>query len=550
MTKMKRKPKTEYQKKLDTYRQLSSRHVLVLEADMSEDDKRTLFHEAELIRKAGNELTGIMKKRYDQLIRTKHYRELKAAYGKAAEKGDDEARKACADEMAQMQKEYHVTWDYCRTAMIPIGKRYGIHSVFALTRAEDVWRGVEKCLYGDGRTLHFVRQGELPNIRAKQINRTITVKVKDESLYFSHRFREKQMTIRISSPDRFQTEETAAVMHYLEAPEAEDRKAVQTLSGERVCIDTFRPCYVSFICKTIRGKLRVYIHLTIEGHAKPKYNKDGTLRHTYGRGKIGSDIGTQTVAYTSDKEVGLKNLAERGSSILENERKERLIYRAMDGSRRAMNPDNYNENGTIRKGRKQWVESNHYKKLKTRHREMCRINAENRHYAIDEDVNHLRELGDVFITEPKNSKKLQKRAEKTTVNERTGKKNPKKRFGKSIKNRCPGYFQGKVQQKFESTGGIYKEVPFDYRASQYDHTVDDYIKKKLTERMFYLKNGPEVQRDWYSSFLLYCYDLPSQSLDKQMCKDEFGRLYQKEKELLAWIKDNKIKILNSGIKIA
>ena len=62
---MKRKPKTEYQKKLDTYRQLSSRHVLVLEADMSEDDKRTLFHEAELIRKAGNELTGIMKKRYD-----------------------------------------------------------------------------------------------------------------------------------------------------------------------------------------------------------------------------------------------------------------------------------------------------------------------------------------------------------------------------------------------------------------------------------------------------------------------------------------------------
>ncbi len=26
--------------------------------------------------------------------------------------------------------------------------------------------------------------------------------------------------------------------------------------------------------------------------------------------------------------------------------------------------------------------------------------------------------------------------------------------------------------------------------------------------------------------------------------------YQKEKELMAWIKDNKIKILNSGIKIA
>ena len=50
------------------------------------------------------------------------------------------------------------------------------------------------------------------------------------------------------------------------------------------------------------------------------------------------------------------------------------------------------------------------------------------------------------------------------------------------------------------------EVPSDYRASQYDHTADDYIKKKLTDRMYHLVDGTLVQRDWYSSFLLYCYD--------------------------------------------
>ena len=49
----------------------------------------------------------------------------------------------------------------------------------------------------------------------------------------------------------------------------------------------------------------------------------------------------------------------------------------------------------------------------------------------------------------------------------------------SIKNRCPGYFQAQVKRKFTQTCGTYIEVPQEYRASQYDHTVDEYIKKKL-----------------------------------------------------------------------
>lgn len=75
----------------------------------------------------------------------------------------------------------------------------------------------------------------------------------------------------------------------------------------------------------------------------------------------------------------------------------------MDRSRRATNPQNYNDNGTIKKGKKTWNYSNHYKKLKAKHAELCRINATNRRLAINEDVNHLRSIGDVFITEPKNA---------------------------------------------------------------------------------------------------------------------------------------------------
>ena len=99
------------------------------------------------------------------------------------------------------------------------------------------------------------------------------------------------------------------------------------------------------------------------------------------------------------------------------------------------------------------------------------------------------------------------------------------------------------------TGGTYIEVPNNYRASQYDHTADDYIRKKLSDRLYKLRNGTEVQRDWYSSFLLYCYDYRTNSIDKNKCNMEFGRFYNMEKKLIERIKVNKIKVLNSGIKV-
>ena len=142
-----------------------------------------------------------------------------------------------------------------------------------------------------------------------------------------------------------------------------------------------------------------------------------------------------------------------------------------------------------------------------------------------------------------------KRAKETTVSSK-GKFNKKKRFGRSIKNRCPGGFRSTIEKKFKVSGGTYIEVPNNYRASQYDHTTDDYIKKKLSNRMYHLTDGTFVQRDWYSSFLLYCYDYKTEEIDKNKCITEFDKCYDKEKALIEWIKANKIKILNSGIKIA
>ena len=437
----------DYNKVLKQFHKLSNRHILVAETDMSCSDIQKVVKLSDRIRKAGNELIGLMKKNYDQLVRTKRYRVLLKLYGSTKNK---QKRKMFADQLNEMQKQYNVTWDYCRKSMIHIGKKYSIDAVFALTKAEDIWHGVEKCLYGNGKTLHFSKHGDLPCIRAKQINRGIPISAKNNQL----QFKLGKSVFGIQVKDRFQADEVNAVLNYLAAPKIADRKAVQTLLEEACCISTYRPCYATLVLKLIRGKYRVYLHLTIEGRSKPKYDRSGNLRHKYGKGIIGADIGTQTVAYTSDTETGLKNLSERGSSIQTSERRERLYYRAMDRSRRATNPQNYNDDGTVKKGKKTWNYSNHYKKLKAKHAEFCRINAINRHLAINEDANHLRSIGDVFITEPKNAAKLMKRASKTTVN------------------------------------------------------------------------------------------------DKDKCAAKFNRCYSMERDLIEWIKANKIKVLNSGIKIA
>ena len=535
----------EYRSQLHTFHQLSERHVFIVEADVSEDGKRELFHYADKVRRAGNALAAVMRKNMEQLFRTKRYRGLQKAYGKAAESSDETARKQAAKQMAAMQRDYSVTWNDCRKAMIPIAKRYGIDAVFGLTKAEDVWSGVEACLYKDGKTIHFSKREDLPCIRAKQINRGIILRVKDNALQIKF----GRITFGLKTHDRFEADEANAIMHYLEQPEVIDRNAVRALFEDRGLVDTYRPCYASLVCKEIRGRLRVYVHITVEGKAKPKYNKDGTLRHKYGKGVIGCDIGTQTIAYTSDTEVGLKNLAERGRSIEKSERMERLLYRAMDRSRRAMNPENYNPDGTVKKGPKKWKRSKRCIALQKQHKELCRINAENRRLAINEDINYLRSIGNVFVTEPPNAKKLQRRVKQTTVSEK-GKCNRKKRFGKSIKNRCPGTFRMKAKQVFQSTGGTYMEVSNHYRASQYDHTADEYIKKKLSQRMYNLRNGTKVQRDCYASFLLYCINQKDGTIDKDKCNNEFDKFWAKENALIEEIRSHKIKVMNSGIKIA
>ena len=81
----KKQEPSEYQKALCKFHKKSNRHVVVFEADISEDEKRRIFSDADHLRKCGNELLGIMERNLEQLLRTKRYRALQKLYGKVSD---------------------------------------------------------------------------------------------------------------------------------------------------------------------------------------------------------------------------------------------------------------------------------------------------------------------------------------------------------------------------------------------------------------------------------------------------------------------------------
>lgn len=55
----------DYNKVLKQFHKLSNRHILVAETDMSCSDIQKVVKLSDRIRKAGNELIGLMKKNYE-----------------------------------------------------------------------------------------------------------------------------------------------------------------------------------------------------------------------------------------------------------------------------------------------------------------------------------------------------------------------------------------------------------------------------------------------------------------------------------------------------
>ena len=247
--------------------------------------------------------------------------------------------------------------------------------------------------------------------------------------------------------------------------------------------------------RSIRGRNKYYLQLTISGE-KPQKGR------TLGKGNVGIDIGPSTIATSSLQGVYFDKLADKCDNI---EHELYLVNRKLDRSRRANNPQNYNEDGTIKRGvRLVWKkdrEVKRYASLKSIRKELYRKQAEIRKLQHLEMANAMLSQGDTFIVENNPIDAWVRRA-KETKKTQTGKNRCKKRYGKSVANHAPAMFVSILKNKVLSLGGNFYEVDPRKAATQFDFINGKFTKHEVNERTITLSNGHTHQRDMLSAFNL------------------------------------------------
>lgn len=458
----------------------TSSYVLTLKMNYTISDKSALDKYFELSRRLYNAILDETLRRFNLMRESK-------LYNKARKETDKRLKqKLFIDaEIKYGFREYDIS-KFATKLMINEYSNLGSHIKAKLVKR--AFDAVNKMRFGNARRVNFIRYGEMYSIEGADNRQAI--KYRDGNIVFN----KLKMPIIIENNDLYA------------------QKAIQD-----------RVKYCRFIKKDIKGKEYYYVQLVLEGTPPVKANKEtGEVNSYVTQGDVGIDIGTQTIAYCSNNEVKLLELAPEIQNI---EKQKKQLQRKLDRSRRATNPNKFNEDGTIIKGnRDKWIKSNHYIKIQTELKCLQQKQADIRKQSHNKLANHILKLGDKFYVENMNYSGLQKRAKKITKN-KNGKFNKKKRFGKSLANKAPAMLIEILNRKLKYFGTEIKKInTYTVKASQYNHIEDSYIKKDLNERWNVFNINKEefkIQRDLYSSFLIMNVNNLADKVDRNKCIETF-----------------------------
>ena len=445
----------------------------------------------EIGRKIYNSLVTVTQKRYNEMIKTKEYRsiklELKDIYSSTS-KVNNKRKKELCNKLNEMYKQYNLNEYSFHNDVKEMQKHFknNIDAFTAQKIATNLWKSYDKLLFGKGKEVHYKRYDTLNSLEGKSNNTGI--RFKDNNLLWNG------LNIRVK----------------IDYSNPYEHQAMQCDIA-----------YCRIVRKYVRNRYKFYLQIVFKGITPIKITKEtAEIKHPLGEGDVGLDIGTQTIAISSKNDVKILELADK---IQNTESQKRLIQRKMDRSKRAMNPDNFNSDGTIKKqGNKKvkWVKSNHYIKYQNQLKELYRKQSDIRKYQHECLANEIISLGNNIYVETMNFSGLQKRSSKTEKNDK-GKFKKKKRFGKSLANKAPSMLLTIIDRKLKYYDRVLNKIDtYSVKASQYNHLDGKYKRKKLSQRWNYF-GDIKVQRDLYSAFLIMNVDKDLKGINQQKCNDRF-----------------------------
>jgi len=464
-----------------------SNFVLTLPLQTEKFQEDVLDKNFEKCRRIYNACIFELHKRYNHMRESKEYQKNCKYNGKDRNKIFND-----------LNKKYNLTEYSLHSFVKPMGKYYNIDAMTVQKIATRSFNSFQGLIFHKANKIKYKAYGELNSIEGKTNKQGI-------------RFREN-----------------IVLFSGLKIPVIIDKNDIYVHMSLRNKVK-----YCRIKREVIKGKYHYYVQLVLDGIPPQKINKDtGEIRNYINDGIVGLDIGTQTLGVCSKIEVKLLELAPEVQNI---EDQKRILQRKMDRSRRVMNPNKYNTDGTIIKGnRDKWIKSKHYIKTQMELKELQRKQREIRKQSHNKLANYVLTLGNDIKVETMSYSGLQARSKKTTVN-KNGKFNKKKRFGKSLANKAPSMFLTILDNKLKWIDlGLKKIDTWKVKASQYNHVEDKYVKKELDERWNDFSDY-KIQRDLYSSFLIMNVNNDLETINKDLCFvnfNEFKVLHDVEVERL------------------
>ena len=409
---------------------------------------------------------------------------------------------SCTNKIKELEKEYQFTEsDIKKYAKVPrefIGKI--LNSAIVQNIASIAFNAVKKIQYRKAKKVKFKRKGEI-SLEGKSNETGLIFDIKTMKLKLG-----KKLFCNLKTIDERQ----------------------------RNCFKN-RIKFCRVLKRYVRGKKRYFLQIVFEGTPETNFQ--------LGKGEVGLDIGTSTVAVSSDDEVKLLKLSETEQEA----RKIRILQRSLERKRRMANPDNYDEKGKVKKKGKKWKLSKNYFKELNNLKEVYRKKKvkDNQHKNIL--VKFILSQGDTVKTEKTSVDSWKSKSKKTAINKSNGKTASKKRFGKSVNNNAPGTLKRKLIEKLSYFGNKLIEInPFKTKASQFNHINQEFKKCSLEVRFKELVQGIVVQRDLYSAFLIKNVEnLSEYNIEK--INQQFEKFYEKQLKEVERIKnEDNLKFYVSG----
>ena len=268
--------------------------------------------------------------------------------------------------------------------------------------------------------------------------------------------------------------------------------------------DPTKPRKVKY-CRIVRemrkGKERFLLQLVAEGTSP--------LKHAYAGKDLRMAIDPGLGSLTYAAEDGTIAKVQIAPSADTDHRAVRKLQRAMERSRQATNPDNYETVKVVRHGKKhkslkvksgrlQWRFSKRSESLRAELAEIFRLSAATRKREHGEVCNWLLGHAGSIIVEDNSFKAFQKG-----------------HFGKSIGRHAPAAFYTQLTSKAESAGLQVTVVsPRKLKPSQHNLLTDTFVKHELWERCVRLGNDDDDR--WIDRDAAACLNLLYADLEKQI----------------------------------